>query len=49
VVVVEKWASLAALEAHLAAPHMVAYRTAVKDYVVETDLQVLEPPRQKTT
>ncbi len=43
VVVVEKWESVAALEAHLIAPHMVAYRNKVKDYVKGTTLQILEP------
>lgn len=43
VVVVEKWESVAALEAHLIAPHMVAYRNQVKDYVKGTSLQILEP------
>jgi len=43
VTVVEKWESLEALRTHLVAPHMVEYRTRVKDFVVETSLQVLEP------
>ena len=43
VTIVEKWESLAALKAHLAAPHMAAYREAVKDLVVKVTLQVLEP------
>jgi quinol monooxygenase YgiN len=43
VVVLEKWADLPALKAHLAAPHMADYRTRVKDYVVGVQLQVLEP------
>lgn len=42
VVVVEKWATLADLEAHLVAPHMMEYRPRVKDLVVGTQLQVLE-------
>jgi quinol monooxygenase YgiN len=42
-VVVEKWASLDALKAHLAAPHMGAYRLKVKDFVVKSSIQVLEP------
>src|SRR5690349_9565024 len=29
--VVEKWESVAALKAHLSAPHMLTYRAAVKD------------------
>src|SRR5438093_2973441 len=43
VVVVEKWASLEALQAHLQAPHMVAYRPRVKDLVVRASLQILQP------
>jgi quinol monooxygenase YgiN len=43
VVVVEKWESIAALEAHLIAPHMISYRTKVKDFVRRVSLQVLEP------
>jgi quinol monooxygenase YgiN len=43
VTVVEKWASLDHLRAHLAAPHMEAYRPKVKDMVVRTTLTVVEP------
>jgi quinol monooxygenase YgiN len=43
VVVVEKWASLAALQAHLAAPHMAEYRQRVAGLVTAVSLQVLEP------
>ena len=43
VVVIEKWADLPALHAHLAAPHMADYRPRVKDYVRSVQLQVLEP------
>jgi quinol monooxygenase YgiN len=43
VVVVEKWASLPALEAHLKAPHMAEYRVRVKDFVKSVQLQVLQP------
>lgn len=43
VVIVEKWTSLDTLKAHLAAPHMGAYRERVKTYVVKTNLQVLDP------
>src|SRR5690606_19967734 len=43
VTVVEKWADIEALEAHLIAPHMIAYRTRVKDLVQKVTLQVLEP------
>ncbi len=43
VTVVEKWENVAALKAHLVAPHMVAYRPRVRDFVVATRLQILEP------
>jgi len=32
-----------ALERHLLAPHMVQYRSQVKDLVVHTQIRVLEP------
>jgi quinol monooxygenase YgiN len=43
VVVVEKWESVAALEAHLIAPHMMEYRPKVKDFVKKVHLQILAP------
>ena len=43
VVVVEKWESLEALNAHLVAPHMGSYREQVKDLVTGMNLQVLQP------
>ena len=43
VTVIEKWNSLDALQAHLAAPHMTEYRDRVRDLVVAVDLQVLTP------
>ena len=43
VTVVEKWSDLAALKAHLVAPHMEAYRPKVKHLVRSTTLQILEP------
>ena len=42
-VIVEQWESLATLEKHLVAPHMNAYRAKVKELVVSTKLQILEP------
>jgi len=42
VTIVEKWESLDALKAHLAAPHMTTYRESVKDLVAGVTLQVLE-------
>jgi quinol monooxygenase YgiN len=43
VTVLEKWASVAALEAHLAAPHMLRFREQAKDFVAGLELRVLEP------
>ena len=43
VTVVEKWESLDHLKAHLVAPHMMAYRPKVKDFVQSVKLQILEP------
>jgi quinol monooxygenase YgiN len=43
VTVIEKWASVDALNAHSAAPHMTEYRAKVKDHVVSVKLQVTEP------
>jgi quinol monooxygenase YgiN len=42
-VIVEKWDDLAALQAHLEAPHMAEYRTRVKEMVKRVSLQVLTP------
>ncbi len=42
VTIVEKWESVAALQAHLVAPHMEAYRETVKDLVMSASLKVLE-------
>lgn len=43
VTVVEKWASLAALEAHLATPHMAEFRKQTADMRLSLSLQILEP------
>jgi quinol monooxygenase YgiN len=43
VTVVEKWDSVDALKAHLAADHMSAYREAVKGLVSGVKLCVLQP------
>ena len=40
-VVVEKWASLPALQAHAAAPHMAAYGAKVKEFVEKRAIYVL--------
>ncbi|MEO8496793.1 MAG: putative quinol monooxygenase [Planctomycetota bacterium] len=45
VTVVEKWETLAALNAHLIAPHMLSYREGVKDLVKGVSIQVLEPAK----
>jgi quinol monooxygenase YgiN len=42
-VIIEKWASLEALKAHMQAPHMAEYRVRVKDLVVSVQLQILQP------
>jgi quinol monooxygenase YgiN len=42
VVILEKWESLAALQAHFTAPHMAEYRTRVRDLVRRVTLQVLQ-------
>ncbi|MFZ2652104.1 MAG: putative quinol monooxygenase [Burkholderiaceae bacterium] len=42
-VVVEKWASIEALQAHAAAPHMKAYASKVKDLTANRAIHVLEP------
>jgi quinol monooxygenase YgiN len=43
VTIVEKWESLAHLEAHLVAPHMLAYKEKVKDIVLNVALKILGP------
>jgi quinol monooxygenase YgiN len=42
-VVVEKWASLDALNAHAAAPHMAAYAARTKDLIASRVIHVLSP------
>jgi quinol monooxygenase YgiN len=42
-VVVEKWASLDALKAHAAAPHMAAYAARAKDMIASRVIHVLTP------
>ena len=42
-VIIEKWESVEALQAHLVAPHMTTYREKVKAFVAGVKLQILEP------
>lgn len=42
VTIIEKWESIEALKAHLAAPHMLAYKEQVKDLVESLSLKVLQ-------
>jgi quinol monooxygenase YgiN len=42
-VVVEKWETLADLQAHGAAPHMAAYAARIKDWTESRMIHVLEP------
>jgi quinol monooxygenase YgiN len=42
-VVVEKWASLEALKAHAAAPHMAAYAAKTRDLIANRVIHVLSP------
>lgn len=41
--VVEKWASMEALKAHAAAPHMAAYAAKVKDLIASRVIHILTP------
>ena len=43
VTLVEAWVNLDSLHAHLKTSHMATYREAVKDYVQDVRLQVLQP------
>lgn len=42
VTIVERWESLECLESHLVAPHMLEYRSRVKEMVESAVLQVLQ-------
>ncbi len=42
-VVIEKWATMAALEAHGAAPHMAAYAAAAKEHMQGRVIHILTP------
>jgi quinol monooxygenase YgiN len=41
VTIIEKWSGFDVLQAHLSAPHMIAYREKVKNLVEKTSLKVL--------
>lgn len=43
VTIIEKWASVPALQTHLKAPHMAKYREMVRDVVTDIKIQVLKP------
>ena len=42
-VVIEKWASMDALKAHAAAPHMAAYAAKTKDMIASRMIHILSP------
>jgi quinol monooxygenase YgiN len=42
-VVVEKWASMDALKAHAAAPHMAAYSAKTKEFIASRVIHILQP------
>jgi len=42
VTIIEAWRDIPALEAHLTAPHMAAYRERVKDMVISGALQITQ-------
>ncbi|MBN2333156.1 MAG: antibiotic biosynthesis monooxygenase [Deltaproteobacteria bacterium] len=42
VTIIEKWESLEALQTHLTAPHMIAYKEAVRNIVDKTSIKVLK-------
>ena len=42
ITVIERWENMAAFKAHLTAPHVVAYRRAVKGIVSKVSIKVLQ-------
>jgi quinol monooxygenase YgiN len=42
-VVIEKWASLQALQAHAAAPHMASYAAKTREHIASRTLHILSP------
>ncbi len=43
VVIIEKWSDIAALQAHLGAPHMIDYRVKIREFVKGVRIEVLRP------
>ena len=41
--VIEKWASMDALKAHAAAPHMATYAAKTKDFIASRQIHILTP------
>ncbi len=44
-VVVERWASRAALDAHMHTPHLAAWRAAGKEFVVDRKVEIITPEK----
>ena len=42
-IVIEKWESIEAFEAHLVAPHMLEFRKSIDGLVSNIELEILEP------
>ena len=42
VTIIEKWDSLETLDAHMSAPHMLAYKECVKDLVEKISIKILK-------
>ncbi len=42
VTVIEKWQSVEALHAHLTAPHMLAYKEAVRNLILSVEVKILQ-------
>lgn len=49
VVIVEKWRSTSDLKAHLATPHMAAYKVATKEFVESSVLHVVEACNERSS
>ena len=44
-VAVERWTSREALDAHNRMPHLLAWREALKEFLVERNIQIITPER----